>query len=203
MFCRNIIKGEEFQKEWTCDKPKQVHQVLSFCLADPGISVEWLGYGLDFWGVAFSKAIIPVTVPTQSFIQWVPVTVSPGVKRPICKFNHYLPSSAEVNNPSSFYFMVNCLIKHKEKLTYLSSFLVTPLLPTHCRCIGLFLHLMTFGDTHTHTHTYSVRLLWTKDRAFAGTSTWQHTIFTRDRHPCPWRDSNPQYQQASGRRPTP
>ena len=29
-----------------------------------------------------------------------------------------------------------------------------------------------------------------------------HTL-TRDRHPCPRRDSNPQSQQASGRRPTP
>jgi hypothetical protein len=30
---------------------------------------------------------------------------------------------------------------------------------------------------------------------------WQHTILTRDRHPCCRRDSNPQSQQASGRRP--
>jgi hypothetical protein len=32
---------------------------------------------------------------------------------------------------------------------------------------------------------------------------WQHTTLTRDRHPCPRRDSNPQSQQASGRRPMP
>jgi len=34
-------------------------------------------------------------------------------------------------------------------------------------------------------------------------STWQHTTLTTERHPCLRRDSNPQYQQASGRRPTP
>ena len=33
------------------------------------------------------------------------------------------------------------------------------------------------------------------------TSTWKHTTLTTDRHPCPWQDSNPQSQQASGRRP--
>jgi hypothetical protein len=32
--------------------------------------------------------------------------------------------------------------------------------------------------------------------------TTQH-INTRDKHPCPQRDSNPRYQQPSGRRPTP
>jgi hypothetical protein len=32
---------------------------------------------------------------------------------------------------------------------------------------------------------------------------WQHTPFTKCRLPCPRRDSNSQYQQACGRRPTP
>jgi len=27
-----------------------------------------------------------------------------------------------------------------------------------------------------------------------GTSTWQHTTLTTDRHPCPRRDSKPQSQ---------
>jgi len=35
------------------------------------------------------------------------------------------------------------------------------------------------------------------------TSTLQHTVLTRDRHPSPRRDSNPQFQQKSRRRPTP
>jgi hypothetical protein len=37
----------------------------------------------------------------------------------------------------------------------------------------------------------SVGLLWTSDQPVAETSTWQHTTLTRDRHPCPRRDSNP------------
>jgi hypothetical protein len=60
------------------------------------------------------------------------------------------------------------------------------------------------GFTITHSDTpQSVGLLWTRDQSDAETSTWQHTTLTRDRHSCPRRDSNPQSQQASGRRPTP
>jgi hypothetical protein len=50
---------------------------------------------------------------------------------------------------------------------------------------------------------HSVELLRTSDQPDAETSTWQHTTFTRDRHPSPRLDSNPQFQQMSGRRPTP
>jgi len=46
---------------------------------------------------------------------------------------------------------------------------------------------------------HSVGLLWTNDQPNAETSMWQHTRQT----PIPRRDSNPQYQQASGRRPAP
>jgi hypothetical protein len=49
----------------------------------------------------------------------------------------------------------------------------------------------------------SVGLPWTSDQPDAETSTSQHATFTRHRHPCPQWDSNPQSQQASGRRPTP
>jgi len=43
----------------------------------------------------------------------------------------------------------------------------------------------------------------TSDNLVAVTCTWQNTTLTRDKHPCPLRDSNPKYKQASGRRPTP
>jgi hypothetical protein len=49
---------------------------------------------------------------------------------------------------------------------------------------------------------HSVGLLYTSDQPFGGTSTWQHSTLTTDRHPCPPRDWSPQSQQASGRRPT-
>jgi hypothetical protein len=76
------------------------------------------------------------------------------------------------------------------------SFLVWPLLPTHCKCRGLLLDMITLNDTH------SVWLLWTRDRVAAETSTW-HTTLTTDGHPRPRRDSNPQSQHASGPRTTP
>jgi hypothetical protein len=77
-------------------------------------------------------------------------------------------------------------------------------------------------QSHTHTHTHipmaivgqdlltaevprshsdtpqSVGLLWTNEKLVAATSAWQHTTLTRNRHPCPRQDLNPQYAQASG-----
>ena len=54
---------------------------------------------------------------------------------------------------------------------------------------------------------HSEGLLCVSDRTFAETSTWQHTTLTkereRERHPCPQRDLNLQFQQATGHRPTP
>jgi len=56
---------------------------------------------------------------------------------------------------------------------------------------------------HTQDAQQSVGLLWTSDQPVAKASTWQHTTITTDKHPCLRRDSKPQSQQASGRRPTP
>jgi len=44
--------------------------------------------------------------------------------------------------------------------------------------------------------------LCTSGQPDAENSTWQHTKFTRGRHPFVRQDSNRQSQQASGRRPT-
>jgi hypothetical protein len=64
--------------------------------------------------------------------------------------------------------------------------------------------LLTVDASRSHSDTpQSVGLLRSRDQPDAETSTWQHTTLTKDRHPCPRRDSNPQPQQASGRRPTP
>jgi hypothetical protein len=60
-----------------------------------------------------------------------------------------------------------------------------------------------FTITHFLDIPHSVELLWTSDQPVAETSTLQHTTLTRDTHPCPRRDSNPQSLQARGRRPTP
>jgi len=53
------------------------------------------------------------------------------------------------------------------------------------------------------SRSQSVGLFGTSDQPDAETSTWRHTTLTRDKHPCPQRDSNSQSQQARGRRPTP
>jgi len=50
---------------------------------------------------------------------------------------------------------------------------------------------------------HSVGSLRTSYRSVAETFTRQHTTFTRHRYLCTRRDSDPQSQQASGRRPTP
>ena len=63
--------------------------------------------------------------------------------------------------------------------------------------------LLRFLDITHNDAPQSVGLLWTSDQLVAETSTWQHTTLTTDKYPCPRWDSNPQSQQASGRRPTP
>jgi len=53
------------------------------------------------------------------------------------------------------------------------------------------------------THTYLVGLFWTRDRPAAGASTWKKIYNPHwDKYPWRRRDSNPQFQQASGRRHT-
>ena len=68
--------------------------------------------------------------------------------------------------------------------------------------VGQDLPIHEVSRSHTTTQQ-SVGLLQTSDQLVAETSTQQHMILTTDRHPCPRWDSNPQPQQASGRRPTP
>ena len=64
--------------------------------------------------------------------------------------------------------------------------------------------LLFFEDLWSNSDTpHSVGLLWTSDQPHAETSTWQHIPLTRDKHPCPRRDSSPQCQKARGNRPTP
>jgi len=62
--------------------------------------------------------------------------------------------------------------------------------------------LLTIEDSCSHSDTpHSAGLLWTSDQTDAETYTWQHTTLKRGRHSCLRRDSSPQCQQASGRRP--
>jgi hypothetical protein len=63
-------------------------------------------------------------------------------------------------------------------------------------------HSRGFYITHNDA-PHSVGLHWTRDQLVAETSTGQHTTVITDRYPCPQWDSNPQSQQANGRRNTP
>jgi len=55
--------------------------------------------------------------------------------------------------------------------------------------------------SHSDTQ-HTAGFLWTSDQPDAENSTLQHTTLTRGIQTFPRRDSNPQSQQASGRRPT-
>jgi len=62
--------------------------------------------------------------------------------------------------------------------------------------------LDTQTQTHTYTHTWSDSF----ERAISLSQRpllTQHTTNTRDDHPCPQGDPNPQFQQTNGRTPTP
>jgi hypothetical protein len=54
---------------------------------------------------------------------------------------------------------------------------------------------MTVAVADTHTHTHTLRLLWTRDRPVAETTTWQHEQKTRSHAPMGFQ---PQPQQAIG-----
>jgi len=55
-------------------------------------------------------------------------------------------------------------------------------------------HYRGFMMTLLYT-PHSVRILWTSDQPDAEATTWRHTTLTRDRYPCPRRDSNPQHSK--------
>jgi len=58
------------------------------------------GRDKDFF--LFATASRPALGPTQPPIQWVPGSLSPGVRRPGRAADHLPPSSVEVNNMWSY-----------------------------------------------------------------------------------------------------
>jgi hypothetical protein len=67
-------------------------------------------------------------------------------------------------------------------------------LPTHCRCRGLLMHLVTLR------HTTLGRTPLGEGSAIAENYTWRNTTLTTDRHPCPRRirTRNPGKRSATG-----
>jgi len=97
-------------------------------------------------------------------------------------------------------FILARYIVYRKKCTFLTvfflSFLLWPLLPTHCRCRGLLSYVITLRHTtvgRTHLDEGSARRR----------DLYRTTHNIHKRHPRPWRDSKPQSQEASGRRSTP
>jgi hypothetical protein len=68
--------------------------------------------------------------------------------------------------------------------------------------VGQCLHIIEASLSHLDT-PHSIGLLWNSYQLAAEICTWTHTALTRDRRPCPRRNSNPQSQQTRGHRPTP
>jgi hypothetical protein len=81
--------------------------LLILCWVLEGYGSAWL-----LWG-------------TQAPIQWVPETLSLGVKRPEREADHLPPSNAEVKNAwcytstLQYVFMAWCLVKHRDFTFYL------------------------------------------------------------------------------------
>jgi hypothetical protein len=66
------------------------------------------------------------------------------------------------------------------------------------------LGVLIVGVSRLHSNSvHSVWLLWTGNRPFVQTSTWQHTTLTTDRYSCAWWNSILRSQQANGRILTP
>jgi len=80
---------------------------------------------------------------------------------------------------------------------FILSFIFLPLLPVNCRCKALVSHLITLRHTHTLGRT-------PLDEGSTGRCyLYLTTHNTHNKHPCHWKDSNPQSQQASDRSPMP
>jgi hypothetical protein len=136
-----------------------------------------------------------------------------GVMRPGCCVDHSPLSSAEVRYKYNYTFThPSCLHATLWGGLYKSWRFVTTFLRTrppvthHDPNKSSLPHTPTQGLKYTGREAdtpQSVGLLWTRDQPHAEPSTWQHTTLTKDRPQYPRRDSNPQSQQASGRRSTP
>ena len=73
----------------------------------------------------------------------------------------------------------------------------------HQFLLGQSLHIIEASRSYSGT-PIMVGLLWASDQPDTETSTWQHSTLATDRHPTPPppRDSIPQSQLESGRKPT-
>jgi hypothetical protein len=93
-------------------------------------------------------------------------------------------------------FMRVGVCKNGRQIVLLPPFLVWPPLPTHCRCRGQMLSLVTLCDTHIQSAGFP----WTRDRSVADAATYTTHNIHKKQTAIPRWDSKPQSKHANGRR---
>jgi len=119
-------------------------------------------YGLDDRGSVpgrdflFATSSRPALGPTQRPLQWVPRSLSSGVKRPRREADHSPPSSDEVKNAWR-YTSTSIRLHGVEKLyLYLMNYIsVAVALDLPLACTGLLSLFHSFILSFTHRHSYN------------------------------------------------
>jgi hypothetical protein len=110
--CINVPSSQTFRSYLYVSRDSGVGIATSYWLDDEESQFE-SRWGQDFH---FSMSSRPALGSTQPPIQWVPGSLSPGVKWPGREADHSLPASTEVKKtcvyiPTTLYvFMPQCLI---------------------------------------------------------------------------------------------
>jgi hypothetical protein len=76
-------------------------------------------------GIFLTTTSRPALESTQPPIQWVLVTLSPGIKQPGHETDHPPSSAAKVKNACSYTFTAPCLHKHRDNFTLPLCLLIT------------------------------------------------------------------------------
>ena len=101
------------------------------------------------WLVSFSEWLKNIGLYLRRFWHFSHCSQSASSLTRSVNHRAHLPSRFSLSSSR----ISGCVLICWWSLSFFLSFLVRPLLPTHCRCRMLLLHL-TELDTHTHTHTF-------------------------------------------------
>jgi len=143
------------------------------------------------------------TCPPPPF-QWVAWPLSPRLKQPEHEADKPHKSRATVTNTFHAQPCLHSVIRDilTYTFTWLGRIIIVDIFYGSIALVGSGLLIIEASRSHSDT-PHSVELLWMRDRPVAEPFTRQHSTLTSERHPCLRRNSNPQFQQASGCRPAP